>query len=122
VLRTIWRWSYAQDPTIALDPYVIESIGQTFCAGNGQILAILKTNSFLTMAISLGLRVDIHDLYPPNDKCVISYLLYKIPSWRTSDTLKAVSGRFRLRPFVERGCSLEGQGQRGFVLSGVITC
>ena len=81
VLQTIWRWSYAQNPTIALDPYVIESIGRTFCAGNGQILAILKTNSFLTMAISLGLRVDIRDLYAPNDKCVVF-----LPSSRNSLT------------------------------------
>jgi len=70
ILQTIWRWSYSQDPTIALNPFVMESIRWTFCAGRGQVLAILKTNCFLTMAISLGLRVDIRDLYAPNDKCV----------------------------------------------------
>jgi len=79
MLQTIWRWSYAQDPTIALNSSVIESITRTLGAGNGQILAILKTNCFLTMAISLGLRVDIRDLYAPNDKCVIF-----LPSLRNS--------------------------------------
>ena len=78
ILQTIWRWSYAQDPTIALNPFVIRSISQTYCAGNGQILAILKTHCFLTMAISLGLRVDIRDLYVPNDKCVVSSSFCKV--------------------------------------------
>jgi len=71
ILQTIWRWSNAQDPTIALDSFVIVSIGRIFCAGDGRTLSILKTNCFLTIAISLGLRVEIHDLYAPNDKWVI---------------------------------------------------
>ena len=70
ILQTIWRWSYSEDQTTALDSIVVDSISRTLRATNGQILAILKTNSFLTMAISLGLRVDIRDLYAPNDKCV----------------------------------------------------
>ena len=79
ILQTIWRWSYAQDPTIALTYPVVESIGRILRAGDGQILAILKTNCFLTMAISLGLRIDIRDLYAPNDKCVVF-----LPSLRNS--------------------------------------
>jgi len=72
MLQTIWRWNYAQGPTIALNPFVIGSIRLAFSAGNGQTLALLKTNCFLTMAISLGLQVDIRDLYAPNDTCVVS--------------------------------------------------
>jgi len=35
----------------------------------------LKTNVFLILAISLGLRIDIRDLYPPNNKSVIFLIL-----------------------------------------------
>ena len=71
MLQTIWRWSYAHGPTVALNPFVVESIGWTLRANDGQILTILRTNCFLAVAISLGLRVNIRDLYAPNDKCVI---------------------------------------------------
>jgi len=70
ILQTIWRLSNTQDPTIAFNHLVIASICRTSSACNGQILVILRTNCFLTMAISLGLRVDIHDLYAPSNKCV----------------------------------------------------
>ena len=72
VLQTIWRWSHSQDPAITLNPFATESICKTFTAGDSQALAILKTNCFLTMAISLGLQVGIPDLYVPDNKCVIS--------------------------------------------------
>jgi hypothetical protein len=39
-------------------------------ANGDQILAILKTNCVLTMAISLGLSVDMHDLYAPGNEYV----------------------------------------------------
>ena len=68
ILQTIWRWSHAQDPTVVLNSFVVKSIIRSLRAGDGQTLAILKTNSFLTMTISLGLRVDIRDLYAPNNK------------------------------------------------------
>jgi len=42
-------------------------------AEDDKILAVLKTNLFLTMAISLGLWVDIRDLHPPNNKCVVPH-------------------------------------------------
>ena len=71
MVQTIWRWSNSQEPAIAHNPFVIQSICKTFTAGSGQILTILKTNCFLTMAISLGLRVDIRDLYVPDNKYVI---------------------------------------------------
>ena len=79
MLQTIWRWSYVQNPTIPLNPFVLGSIRQIFCAGDGQTLSVLKTNCFFTMAISLGLRVDIRDLYVTNDRCVISKYFLRNP-------------------------------------------
>jgi len=72
VLQTIWRWSHSQDPSITLNPFATQSICKTFTAGSGQTLAILKTSCFLSMAISLGLRVSIPDLFVPRNKCVTS--------------------------------------------------
>ena len=71
MVQTIWRWSRSQDPPIAHNPFAIQSICETFTAGSGQTLAILKTSLFLSMAVSLGLRVDIRDLYVPDNKYVI---------------------------------------------------
>ena len=71
ILQSIWRWCHIQNPTPPPDSSVIHLIRKAFTTGNGQILAILKTNYFLTMAIYLGLRVGVRDLYAPNDKCVI---------------------------------------------------
>jgi len=68
MLQTVWRWRHTQDPTMDFDSLVIESISRTLRAGSGPILAILKTNRSLTIAILLGLRVGIRDLYAPNDK------------------------------------------------------
>ena len=54
----------------------LNSIGmQSFCVtfttdDDNNILATLKTNCFLTMALSLGLRIDIRDLHVPNNKYV----------------------------------------------------
>ena len=58
-------------------------ICETIAADNDQVLAVIKTNCFLTIAISLGLRIDIRDLYPPNNECVISlpFSLHLLIEW-----------------------------------------
>ena len=71
MLQTIWRWRRVQDPTTILRSYPIESICKRLMADGDQIHIVLKTNCVLIMAISLGLIVDVHDLYAPVDKCVI---------------------------------------------------
>ena len=45
---------------------------RAFAADSDQMPNILKTNLFLILAISLGLQIDICDLYAPDDKCVSS--------------------------------------------------
>jgi len=98
MLQTIWRWSFSQDPTIAPNSFVFESIGRTLRAGNDQILAIIKTNCFLTIAISLGLQVDIGDLYAPNNKCVILQIYFcEVRLWRISDALETAVDLFNQR-------------------------
>ena len=57
------------ETTVFLDLFEMEGI---LAADGDQIPDILKTNLFLTLAISLGLQIDIHNLYAPNNKYVTS--------------------------------------------------
>ena len=70
-LQTVWRWRRVQDPSEVLHFSTIRPICQKFSTGSDQIPPILRTNCFLTMAISLGLQLDIRDLYAPNTKYVV---------------------------------------------------
>ena len=68
VLQTIWRIRCDKQP-IGVDKIIgIELFCKTFAVDNDKLHAILKTNSFLIMAISLGLEIDICDLHAPNNK------------------------------------------------------
>ena len=69
ILQTVWRWRRLLRPTVFLDLFEMEGI---LAADGDQIPDILKTNLFLTLAISLGLQIDILDLYAPNNKYVTS--------------------------------------------------
>ena len=71
ILQTLWRWRRIQEPTRILRFPTMRPICQRFAASNDQTLSVLKTNCFLMMAISLGLQIDIRDLYAPNTKYVI---------------------------------------------------
>ena len=71
MLQTIWRWRRVQGPTTILRFQSIESICRASIADGDQSLTILKTNCILMMAISLGLTVDVRDLYAPADECVV---------------------------------------------------
>ena len=68
VLQTVWRWRRVHDPTTVIKfqplPYICESL----MAAGDQTPIILETNCVLTMAILMGLVVDIHDLYAPINK------------------------------------------------------
>ena len=71
MLQTLWRWRRVQDPTTILRFYPIEPVCERLMEDGDQSLIILKTNCVLIMAISLGLIVDMRDLYAPVDKFVI---------------------------------------------------
>ena len=49
----------------------MKPILRSFTADNDEILAVIKTNCFLAIAISLGLRIDGRDLYAPNNEYVV---------------------------------------------------
>jgi len=72
MLQTFWRWRRVQDlPTVPHWPFPIDFLCERLLTGGDQTLVILKTNSFLAMAISLGLRVNVRDLYAPHNKYVL---------------------------------------------------
>ena len=68
MLQTVWRWRRVQDSTTVLRFYSLPDICERLMADGDQTLVILQTNCILTMAILMGLVVDIHDLYAPLDK------------------------------------------------------
>jgi len=72
VLQTFWRWRRVHDPPIIPGLFSVDDFCKALMADGGQMLVILKTNCFLIMAISLGLQIDIHDLYAPHNKYVPS--------------------------------------------------
>jgi len=72
ILQTVWRWRCLLGPTGFLDLFDMEVIYRAFAAEGDQMPDILKTNLFLISAISMGLQVDIRDLYAPNNKYVTS--------------------------------------------------
>jgi len=63
VLQTLWRWRCVQEPTTVLGLSAVGQICRGFTTDNDQILATFKTNCFLTVAICMGLRIGVHDLY-----------------------------------------------------------
>ena len=68
ILQTVWRWRWVQDPTTVLNFPWLQEICERLMADGDQTLIILETNCVLTMAILMGLVVDIRDLYAPVDK------------------------------------------------------
>ena len=68
MLQTVWRWRRVQDPITVLDFAPLPDICKSLMADGDETLIILETNCVLTMAISMGLVLDIHDLYAPADK------------------------------------------------------
>ncbi|KAF9644233.1 hypothetical protein BDM02DRAFT_1056006 [Thelephora ganbajun] len=66
-LQTLWRWRRLQDPTTFINFSPMDLVFKRFMADGDKTIAILSTNCYLIMAISLGLQIDIHDLYAPNN-------------------------------------------------------
>ena len=68
MLHIFWRWRRVQGPTGVIHSPLMLSIYCTLTAGDNHIPVILRINCFLTFAISLGLQLDIHDLYSPGTR------------------------------------------------------
>ena len=71
VLQTLWRCQHVQKPTAESWITEIRLLVMKLMAGDGRSVVMLKTNCFLIAAVSLGFRIDFHDLYPPDNMCVI---------------------------------------------------
>jgi len=88
ILQTLWHWRCLLDPPIIPRFFSVDRSCEKLMADGGQMIVILKTNCLLIMAISLGLQIDIHDLYAPHNKCVtLPHLFPEIYSSRNSDAL-----------------------------------
>ena len=94
VLQTIWRWRRVREHTRVLDFRGIGLICENFTVDGDRTPTILKTNCFLIMAISLGLRIDIRDLYAPNNKYVVTHSPHAVRSSNGSDALQAAINHF----------------------------
>ena len=68
MLQTTWRWARVHGTLGVLHSRGIGSICGSFTVDGDQIPAILRTNYLLIMAISLGLKVSIHDLHAPDNE------------------------------------------------------
>ena len=71
ILQTLWRWRYVYGFGRVISLSAVGQICKAFTMANGQTPTILKTNLFLIAAISLGLHVNVHDLYAPNNRYVV---------------------------------------------------
>ena len=87
ILQTLWRWRRVQESNTVLSLDAMEPICNGFIASNDQMLTFFKKNCFLTVAICLGLELDIRDLYVPSHGYVVSHRFLCIHSLRGSDML-----------------------------------
>jgi len=70
ILQTIWQKRRVQGPAGVLDAYWVGTVYRDFATGGDQMSNVLKTNIFLSLAITLGLQIGIRDLYAPDNMCV----------------------------------------------------
>ena len=97
VLHTTWRSKRVDKPIEYLDLFGIESFCEAFTAGD-RILATLKANIFLTMALSLGLQIDVRDLHVPNNEYVVPSFSHAVHSSSNSDGLRVATNLFYQKP------------------------
>ena len=71
ILQAVWVHRRVQDPETVFRLYSIDTVYEQLMADCDETPAILRTNCFLIMAISLGLRIGINDLCAPNNSCVV---------------------------------------------------
>jgi len=82
ILHTVWRWRRVQDPTTIIDFYwAAAKYGPL--VDDGPVPTVFKTIWILAMAICLGVTLDMHDLYPPNNEYVPYLLRYGTQSHRS---------------------------------------
>ena len=105
LLQTLWRRRLTKHPSSSISLFHIGFICGQLVADGGKALTVLKTNCFLMMAIALGLQLDIHDSYAPNDKYVTVRFSYQVDSSINSHALRTAITVFseQLRIFIREG-------------------
>ena len=68
MLQAVWPRVRVQDLMADLRFFPLDSFCKSLVADGDQTLVILQTNCVLIVAISLGLVVDMRDLYAPIDR------------------------------------------------------
>ena len=101
VLQVSWRWR-RRDESTNTTPDELVLICNTSTADDDRTPTIVKTSCFLAMTIDLGLRIDICDLYAPNNKCVIPHPFRLVRSLSGSDALGTATLQ-QLRRTIEEG-------------------
>ena len=76
MLQHLWWQRHLKGSTVVLRFHPFSFLEEGGMSDGENTPDILKTSCFLAMAISLGLQVDRHDLYPPNTMCVPSYFFH----------------------------------------------
>jgi hypothetical protein len=69
ILQIVWRWSLL--PIDIFSGFPVEPLCRRLLGDGDQVLTVLMTNCTLTMAICLGLNVDMRSLYAPSDTYVL---------------------------------------------------
>ena len=70
ILQTMWQKRRIQGPTGVLAIYWLGMVYRVFAADGEQMSNVVKTNLFLSLAITLGLQVGVRDLYAPDSTYV----------------------------------------------------
>ena len=67
ILQTMWRWRRVQHQITIIDPRWVVAKCRSMMDG-GPVPTAFKTIWILILVTCLGVTLDIHDLYPPNDE------------------------------------------------------
>jgi len=118
-LQALWRWRCIEGPTWVPRIHQLNSICSILTADRSRNPSILKTNCFLTMAITLGLQIDIRDLYAPNNKCVPPSPIFSqgVHSLSGSNTLQVAANIF----YQQLQISIRERKTSSFVLTSILS-
>jgi len=72
-LQTVWRWRQVCDPDVMISMSNVMAFFPVSSKNRDPLPIALKTTVVLMLAIALGQRVSLDDLYVPDTKCALSF-------------------------------------------------